>query len=251
MRFNMNILNYGGGRQTVAMLVAIKRELIERPDRIVIADTGREKTSTWDYLHEVAQPLAQSIGLTIEIAPRSLAYVDLYGHDDNLLIPAYTKTGKFRTFCSSEWKRAVVNRYFSREGIMPRQRIHWIGFAYDEQRRVKERRKNLRYPLIELMLTKQICQQLILAEGLPLPFSSACWMCPNLSNVEWREIRDHYPKDFERACQVDDEIRAEDMERGNSGVWLHHSRVALRDADLDNEDRKPENRQCSLGMCYV
>ena len=45
MRFNMNILNYGGGRQTVAMLVAIKRELIERPDRIVIADTGREKTS--------------------------------------------------------------------------------------------------------------------------------------------------------------------------------------------------------------
>lgn len=88
----MEILSYGGGRQTVALLILIQRGTLPKPDRIVIADTGRENPSTWEYRDEVAEPLAQSIGMTIEIAPRSLAYVDLYSHQGTILIPVYTAT---------------------------------------------------------------------------------------------------------------------------------------------------------------
>ena len=43
------ILSHGGGRQTVAMgVLAVKGE-IEKPSMIIMADTGREATSTWDY----------------------------------------------------------------------------------------------------------------------------------------------------------------------------------------------------------
>lgn len=105
------VLSYGGGRQTVALLTLVKRGSLPKPDRIVIADTGRENPSTWEYREEIAEPLAQSMGLTIEIAPRSLAYLDLYSHQGDLLLPVYTATGKLPAFCSDHWKREVVNRY--------------------------------------------------------------------------------------------------------------------------------------------
>ncbi len=42
------IFSHGGGRQTVAMgVLAVKGE-IEKPSMIIMADTGREATSTWD-----------------------------------------------------------------------------------------------------------------------------------------------------------------------------------------------------------
>ena len=76
-------------------------------------------------------------------------------------------------------------------------------------------------------------------------------MCPNKPNEEWRHLRDNYPPFFEQACQLDEEIRDEDLARGNSGVWLHQSRVPLRGADLDAEDRNEPGRQCGLGMCFI
>ncbi len=76
-------------------------------------------------------------------------------------------------------------------------------------------------------------------------------MCPNMSNEEWRGVRDNYPDDFEKACQVDDEIRAEDIENGGTGVWLHHSRQPLRSADLNSADVAEPSRQCGLGLCML
>lgn len=265
-------LSYGGGRQTVAMLVLIKRGALPRPDRIIIADTGRENPSTWEYRDEIAEPLAQSIGMTIEIAPRNLAYVDLYGHNGDLLLPVWTKTGKLTAFCSDEWKREVVNRYLHlgalgyERGDIPRltpetvraamklrareQRTHWIGFALDERKRVKGH-DGRRYPLLELGLTKRDCIQIIENAGLPLPPPSACYICPNKANEEWRYLRDNYPSAFAQACDLDDEVREQDLFNGGSGVWLHHSRVSLREADLEADDRKEPTRQCGLGMCFI
>jgi 3'-phosphoadenosine 5'-phosphosulfate sulfotransferase (PAPS reductase)/FAD synthetase len=250
------VIHYGGGRQTAAMLVLVKRGLLPKPDRIVIADTGRENPSTWDYREEITEPLAQSMGLTIEIAPRSLAYVDLYSHQGELLIPAYTKTGKLSAFCSTEWKQRVVRRYLKgQHGITSA--TAWIGYALDERKRYKPNEEDISgpwyrsFPLMELSLTKRDCVQVLEDFGLPVPPPSACWMCPNKPNEEWRYLRDNYPAAFEQACALDEDIRDEDIAQGHEGVWLHHSRVALRAADLEAEDRAGPARQCGLGMCFV
>lgn len=241
-----NILNYGGGWQTTGLLVLIEQGTLPRPDRIVIADTGREKQSTWDYLESNARPRMAAIGLDIEIAPRSLAKVDIYGHNGDLLLPAYTKTGKLPAFCSNEWKQRVVARYLGH----PKDAVHWIGFTYDERQRIKTTDGKI-FPLVEMMLTKADIRQIIRAAGWPDPSSSACWMCANLDNAEWRAVRDNEPENFERACLLDEEIREQDLFSGGTGVWLHHSRVALRDADLEAADRKGPARQCGLGMCMI
>ncbi len=167
------ILNYGGGRQTVALCILIAEGAYERPDPIVIADTGREKPSTWDYLEEVMQPYLERAGLKVEIAPRSLAYVDLYSHQGDLLLPVYTKKGKLPAFCSSEWKQRVVRRYLKSQGVEGG--MNWIGYAIDERKRYKPTKEDQRgpwyrrFPLFDLHLTKADCRALIDRAGLPLP----------------------------------------------------------------------------------
>jgi hypothetical protein len=249
------ILSYGGGRQTVALCLLIHRGLLPQPDRIVIADTGREKRSTWDWMRDYTLPLLREIGLTIEVAPRELATVDLYARNGDLLLPVFTATGKLPGYCSNEWKARVVNRHLRATGVTTG--VLWIGFTLDESERIKKSARGepgawpKRYPLTELMLTKANCVRVIEDFGWPVPPTSACWMCPNMANEEWIEIRTNRPDEFAQACALDEEIRAEDLARGGSGVFLHHSRVPLAQADLDVPDRMGPSRQCGLGTCFI
>lgn len=246
-----DVLSYGGGRQTAAMCLLIEQGRLPRPDRIVIADTGREKPSTWEYLEEIIQPRMQRIGLPVEIAPRALAYVDLYAHNGDLLLPVYTPTGKLPAFCSNEWKQRVVERYLKQSGVADY--TAWIGFALDERARIKSRAGKA-FPLVDLALTKADCRRIISDAGLPMPPPSSCWMCPNMGNSEWRYVRDTYPDAWEQACKLDEEIREDDQAQGHAGVMEPHSRVALRLAPIDDDDgrdAKLEGRQCGLGMCFV
>src|SRR6188768_436164 len=85
----LQVMSYGGGRQTIAMAILVARGILPAPDRIVIADTGREAASTWTYMNTYVQPLLDASGLTVERAPHKLATVDLYGLNGDLLIPAF------------------------------------------------------------------------------------------------------------------------------------------------------------------
>lgn len=241
------VLSYGGGRQTVAMLVLVCKGILPRPDHILTADTGREVSSTWKYLDEHMRPYLAQYGMHVEVAPHSLAAVDLYGHNGDLLLPVFTNTGKLQTYCSNEWKARVCQRYLRAHGIAGA--CQWIGFAFDERSRWNKPEEHgpwpRRFPLVELMINSVDCPRIIASAGLPVPNKSRCWNCPHQNNEEWRELT---PVEFEAACKLDDEIREND-EMG--GVFLHQSRVPLREADLSAPDRKEPNRQCGLGMCML
>lgn len=243
----INILSYGGGRQTVAMLVLVAKGVLPRPDRIVTADTSREVGTTWSYLNEHVQPFLANYGMAVEVAPHSLATVDVYAHNGDLLLPAYTESGKLPTYCSNEWKGRVVQRYLRAEGIT--KAMQWIGFAFDERKRWNKEETagpwQQRFPLVELMIRTVDCPAIIRSAGLPVPFKSRCWNCPHQTNEEWRELP---PDEFEKACLLDEEVRENDT---HGGVWLHESRVPLRVADLSAPDRKTPSRQCGFGNCFV
>lgn len=246
------VLNYGGGRQTVAMCVLIAREVLPRPDVIVMADTGRENPSTWEYLEKHVTPYLAQHGLAVEIAPHSLATVDLYSGNGDLLLPVFTDTGKFRTYCSSHWKVRVVDRYLRSKGIQSGTR--WIGFSFDEKRRWAgmhgkiEGKWTLICPLVDLMVNTAACLKIIESAELPMPHHSACWMCPNKRNAEWRHIRDNYPEHWLKAIAMDEELREHD---DRNAVFLHHDRVPLREANIDVDESEGKIQQCTLGVCFV
>ena len=244
------ILNYGGGRQTVTLLILIAEGLVERPDYIVCADTGREARNTWDYLEDVARPYAQRHGLPeIHIAPHNLATVDLYGKNGMMLMPAFTKTGQLPRFCSTEWKARVIERYMRTLGVETADLVHIVGFAADERSRwSRKRERPMTFPLVDLMVQSHDCETIITRAGLPVPHKSACWCCPYRNNEEWRVIRDEYPAQWQEAIALDEQIRDED-DRGD--MYLHHSAVPLAEANIDAPDRKVRGRMCGLGTCFV
>ena len=240
------VLSYGGGTQTAAMWVLVAQGKLPKPDYVIAADTGRKMPTTWEYADQYMRPLLASVGLELHVAGHELATVDVYGGNGDLLIPAYTPTGKLPTFCSSKWKARVVHRYARQVLGTDADLTMWIGFSLDEVKRVKGEEKR-RYPLIDLMLTKADCEAVILSAGLPLPRKSRCWMCPHQHNAEWREVRGNAEL-WRQAVELDQELREND-ERG--GVYLHPQRVPLELADIDADDRKEPNRQCAFGLCFV
>lgn len=234
-----------------------------------MSDTGREASETWEYTEKHVRPLLASVGVSLYLVQEfDLGEPPpLYGgqDDDTLLIPAYSQDGALSTFCSGKWKRDPVTRFFRTLGYGPnRPTKNSIGFSTDEVRRVRPDRalwQKTEYPLIwDVPMRRSECAELVVKAGLPFPPKSSCWMCPYRRNQQWRRLRDHYPQDFEKACRLDEEIRAKDK-RG--GVWLHESRVPLREANIEPSDEPPmfkllgepdrinEERACNSGMCWV
>lgn len=242
------VLSYGGGTQTIAMIVLALTGRIEMPDLFVLADTGREKTSTFDYMNELVQPALERTERQVVIASHALATVDLYSGNGDLLIPVYTETGKLPTFCSTEWKERVIKRYLRSIGLDAVD--CWIGYSVDEASRA-DRKEDLewykrRYPLIEAGISRTDCKVIIKDYGWPLPHKSACKMCPNQDDDGWIETKRDYPADFAEAVALEKEIRELD------DIWLHESRQPL-DQVVFQPGKKRAKRgayQCSFG-CFV
>jgi len=244
----MIVWSYGGGVQSACIGVLIREGRLPVPDLAVIADTSREKRSTWDYLRDVMQPYLEPTGLVIEVAGHDGSRVDLYASDGDILMPAYTSDGRLPAFCSGEWKRDVIERWLRKKGV--KECESWIGFSIDEMRRVprKDHRPwcKLRFPLIDLMLNRAMCQQVILDAGLPLPHKSRCLMCPHQNDTEWQEVRDD-PEEWAQAVAIDREVRANDPD--GTGLYLHHSRVPLELASLAAADTP--RLVCDSAACYT
>lgn len=235
------IWSWGGGVQTIAILALIAQGKLPAPELAIFANTSRERTSTHEYLDEIAHPLMEHLGIRFEVAGHELATVDLYGHNGDLLIPAYTAEGKLPTFCSDKWKRQVCLRKLRQLGYGPKKPVTmWYGMSLDEIHRMTDSRLKWHahhYPLILDVPTRRgDCEAVIERAGLPMPNKSACYMCPHLSDAEWIEIKEHHPDDWQRAVALDKRIRANDKQ---GGVWLHKSRVPLEFAEFKEREELP------------
>lgn len=249
------VWSYGGGVQTAAIAVLVRNGGLPSPDITVMADTGREGTATWDYLRDVIAPYLAPVGVTVEIAPHSLATTDLYAHNGDLLMPAYTRDGKLPTFCAGEWKRDVVRRHLRARGVGACNL--WLGISFDERERAKPSGKKWvshLFPLVDNFVSREGCLLLVEKAGLPRPPKSSCWMCPHRKNEQWRDLRDNYPEDWRKAVALDGAVRGTDEAAGKSGVWMHESRVPLAMAPID----EPAGGQlelfghgCASGYCWT
>jgi hypothetical protein len=243
--------SYGGGVQSVAIGVLVCEGALPKPDLAVIADTGRERRTTWQYLREHMQPYLDPIGLKIEVAPHALARVDLYDKSGLTLVPAYTAEGRKAAFCSGEWKRDVAERWLRLKGV--KECDQWIGFSIDEVRRVprKDHRHwcRLQFPLIDKFINRAMCRRLIEAAGLPVPHKSRCWCCPHQTPEEWEQVRAD-PEEWAAAVALDRSIRENDPEQ--KGLYLYSGRVPLEMAAFNADaGLVPPARLCETGHCWT
>lgn len=240
----------GGGRQFAAMAVLIHQGIIPKPDLACIANTGREKRTTWRYLGAVMRPYLKEVGVKVVVIPRSFNRVGYYGKSGLPLSGVYTATGKVPKYCSGEWKRDTVERWLRAQGV--EECDCYIGYSSDEQRRVMQDHRDwchYRYPLIELGINLASCLAIVERAGLPQAPKSRCYDCPEQNDDEWEEVRAD-PADWQRAVATEKEVN--ELDPRGDGLYLWSGRVPLEMADFTRgQGQLFPARHCQGGDCFT
>jgi len=254
------IFNSGGGTQSAAIAALIVQGKLPRPDVVIIADTGFEKSTTWEYLDAVIRPELGKIGLEVHRVTQEWATSGVFSTTgETVQMPVFSSqtvgsTGKMPGMCSNEWKQRPINRYLRKVlGIASNEQKRWIGYSVDEARRATRmmlgddyRKGRVRFPLIhDVPMRRAQAINLVQMMGWPIPPRSACYVCPNMSDDEWRDI---LPEELVEAGKLEKELQSHDPH-----VWLHKSCQPIETIDFSKPDDQPElfERACSSGVCFV
>ena len=227
------IWSSGGGVQSTAIAVLIENGILEKPDYGVMVDCGYEKTATLDYMHNIMIPRMKKAGVPFFML-NTLDYTnnDLVDGSGHVNIPAFRlktngKISKLHTHCNSTWKVKVMRAWARQQNINNME--NWLGISTDEERRAKPSSRKwitLRYPLIELNMSREDCIYYIAQTGWPMPPRSSCVFCPQQDAKSWHLVR-NTPEDWNRVLEAERIIKSKAPD-----VFLHRSclpiEIALR-----------------------
>jgi len=251
----IQVLADGGGIQSTAIKILIIQGILPKPDHIITSDTGRERSTTWDYMQRYSTPVLREIGIEpVRLIAKDWCNAEQWdymrrGSDGcwHTRLPVYTindgKDGKHIPHCSDRWKKAVMRRYLRRlYGFCKDVKVEtWLGITLDEAHRVRDDDvlwNTTRHPLIEgwlgiedgtgLALTRNDCKQIIRDFGWPLPEKSSCYICPHMKNHEWQTIQ---PWEFRQAVKIERRMHRL-MEKTHYLAFLHKDRKPLEQCDF-------------------
>lgn len=254
--YDYTYLSFGAGVQSTALLVlsALEQRGVPKVDAAIFADTGDEPQYIYDYL-EIVKPWAEDHGIPFHVVSAGkLSEAALRKEGRAPSMPFWTRGSDGREAplmrqCTRDYKVVPIQKKV-REllGYQPRQRIKekvrcLLGISLDEVSRVKPNRERWitnEWPLIDAHLHRQLCGEIVTEAGLPAPKKSSCVYCPYHSNAFYRELKEDYPVEFEKACKFDDAIRDPDGRYRKSldnPPFIHRSLQPLRNVDFTDSQQ--------------
>lgn len=267
MKTEYDILSFGGGVQSTAILMMMVDGSLPKVDAAIFADPGEESDATYAHIDWCEARFAEmGIPFYRRSAGGRLGDHLKVGRNSTggqfASVPFYTVSpsgdkGLIRRQCTKEYKTQIVERAVRRDvlGLKPRQRVpvnvtirQWIGISYDEQARAVRIAKRFAesvkwstayFPLLDRRIERRHCVELLKSLVPHTVPRSACVFCPYKGQAEWRRLRDEDPKGWARAVEVDNALRIPGnvVNRRIKGVmYVHRSCVPLRDADLRDKD---------------
>lgn len=245
---DLTLLALGAGVQSTTLALLGADGTLPRPDMAIFADTGWEPRSVYEHLDRLEAVL-----------PFPVVRVSSGNLRDDLLdpgrryasIPAFVRNpdgsdGMGRRQCTSEYKLKPIRRKV-RELLgaappdcrrVPGGRVaeQWVGFSVDEVHRANRQKDSdgvrylsVRYPLLDLGMTRKDCERWLRVRGWSSVAKSACIGCPYHGNRAWRELRDERPDEWADAVAFDAGIRSS----AGGEQYLHRSRRPLDLAPID------------------
>lgn len=283
-----NILSLGVGVQSSCVaIMAARGEITPTPDFAIFSDVGAEPTEVYEYLATLRDLIAKEKhpfpiyivskgdltkdSLTMSKATsRAKLYEEGQEYARRLIpifgiMPNGDKTAAIGRKCTSDYKIAPLEKKVKelcgiKRGEKEVKVTQWIGISWDEIQRAKENRSpwaQMRFPLLEMQMTRAKILEWFKLHGYPEPPRSACFYCPFHSDTEWRRMRDNDKEHFDKAIQFDRDIRSH-FKKDKSmkmTVYLHNSCKPLDEVDFDNDEDKGQlgwdfQSECE-GMCGV
>lgn len=259
------VLSLGAGVQSSTLaLMAAHGEFDLIPDAAIFADTGDEPSAVYKQL----EWLTGVLPFPVYVVRAGDLGSDLLGGQDMARIPFHIKAGGLATRqCTRNYKIRPIRRKVRQLLDAPGGRIpagtveQWVGISLDEAIRMKPSGVAYvtnRWPLVEKGITRADCLTWLALHGYPTPPKSSCVFCPYRRDEQWRDLRDHDPAGWKRACDMDAAIRLpENQKRFRGELYAHRSMVPLVDAPLSAFERADQRGQPDLflneceGMCGV
>ena len=267
----INILSHGAGVQTSCMVYMCINGELPKPDLIVFADPQWELIATYDYLKKLMTDVSNA-DIPFHIATSGNIYEDTMtsAKTGNRApsMPFFTEDGGEQGIvgrqCTSDYKIEIVKRVARQfVGLKKGERSKyifnmWQGITTDEIERIKtsgDKKIQYKYPLFDAGMDRQDCINYLTKNGHGVPPKSSCVGCPFHSRQHWVDIYKHYPKEFQKAVELDHAIR--NHKKFKSKLYLHKDRIPLeiavkRDAEQGDlfYDYDGFKNDCS-GSCGV
>lgn len=235
-----NIISYGGGTQSTAMiLMALNGEFEFMPDFAIYADTGGEPQFINDYVNYFINFVKvkynfdifvvrakQGLLHKLTIEPERIAKSGLSYTSSNppyfTLNPDGTK-GMMMRQCTSDFKIQPIAKFINSKLQRGEPYRKWIGISFDERQRMKisTKRIKLYYPLVDKFIRRADSIKYIIDKGLNKPLRSSCFFCPFHSDRYWQWLKDYHIYEFERACEFEKTVQARQNGYLTSKIFLH------------------------------
>lgn len=232
----MNVISYGGGVQSTALIVLAAWKEIDYP-LALFSNVGEdsENPATIDYVRSIAIPYASKHGVEI----REIRKTRRDGSQDTLMnmierqkrsipIPIRMEgTGRpGNRKCTGEFKIKPIAKATKEMGATPeRPATIALGISTDEWKRMRDsaitHQRNA-YPLIDLNLSRSDCANIIEAAGLPIPEKSSCYFCPFKSSAQWEELRVQHPELYQKSVDLENMLIARRVSLGLRPAYLKH-----------------------------
>ena len=273
----LRVLSLGAGVQSSTLALMIHKGEIPMVDCAIFADTQAEPPKVYEWLEFIKKTVSYPVHI---VTWRNLEQDVLdasQGKYQAFTIPFYTKNketeqkGMLMRQCTADYKiKPVTKKVRELLGYKKGERVDLkevkvemlLGISTDELRRMRMNRLRYidnQYPLInDFGMSRQDCIMWMKDNGYPMPTKSACYFCPFHSQSGWKEIKENDPKLFEKAVQMDKQIRDQEKyktnNKHNDELYLHRSCEPLDkaledDGQLDMFDGF--NSICDEGMCGV
>lgn len=202
-----HIVSFSGGKDSTAMLLRMLEENIQ-VDEILFCDTGKDFPDMIKHIEKVKRYIKENYNkeITTLRAEKSFDYY-MFEHEKtrgkNKGKKGYGWATMRCRWCTAILKNQVIDNYLKKykdEGY-----IEYIGIAYDEQKRIKDKC----YPLVEWKMTEKDCLQYCYDRGftwngLYEHFDRlSCWCCPLKNLKELKTLYTYYPELWQELKEMD------------------------------------------------
>lgn len=271
---SIRVFSFGGGVQSVAVMVLQAAKKIVPYDAFAFANVGAdsENPSTLAYLEEVVRPYCAKHGiLLVEVQKQRKGIPEtilksIERDNKHIPIPVYMANGApGHRSCTFDYKVKVVDKW-----IKTQEATHatiGLGISTDESKRMKAIgvethyfknkpigfEKTYEYPLINTQFSRNACIKAIEDAGLPIPPKSSCWFCPFHSPNTWIEMKRNEPELFEASVAVEKRVNEKRESIGKDQVYLHSRAQPLEVAVADQLSLFEQGcaNECDSGFCHT
>ena len=203
------IVSFSGGKDSTAMLLKMLEDNWDIAE-IIYCDTGKEFPQMYEHIEKVKKYIKENYNMEITTLKAKKSF-DYYMFDHiktkgkNKGSKGYGWATMGIRWCTTLLKNYVIDSYLRKYRNQKETYIECVGIAYDEQKRIKDKR----YPLVEYKMTEKDCLEYCYNKGfdwggLYEHFDRlSCWCCPLKNLKELKILYEHYPELWEELKEMD------------------------------------------------